>query len=151
MVPITLVRQSNAQLNQSNAPRVSVFVGGTSGVGKLTVDGLVRSGVSMKVYIVGRPSSEASIRPFLDELRKANPKADLRWIGAEVSLLSEVKRVCEEISRRESAVDLLFLSAGYAPFGGRQSKFLLECFSPPACCRARVWGEPSADPMSRYL
>ncbi len=59
MVPITLVRQSNAQLNQSNAPRVSVFVGGTSGVGKLTVDGLVRSGVSMKVYIVGRPSSEA--------------------------------------------------------------------------------------------
>lgn len=51
-----------------------------------------------------------------------NAKATLVWIEGEVSLLAEAKRVCEEIKGREERVDLLFMSTGFAPLGGRKSE-----------------------------
>jgi hypothetical protein len=54
-----------------------------------------------------------------EELSDINPKAEIVWLEGEISLLSENKRLCEIIKSRESQVDLLFLTAGYAPFGPR--------------------------------
>ncbi|PTB66486.1 hypothetical protein BBK36DRAFT_1201334 [Trichoderma citrinoviride] len=120
MVSYKEIQASNALINDATAPRVSVFVGGTSGVGKFTIRALVSTGASVKIYLVGRKSSEEPMRAFIQELSAINPKADIVWTEGEVSLLADVKKICEFIKEKESRVDLLFLSAGYAPFGTRK-------------------------------
>ncbi|KAK1980238.1 hypothetical protein LZ30DRAFT_723866 [Colletotrichum cereale] len=122
MVAIAQVRQSNAKLTAETVPRTAVFVGGTSGIGRLTLTELVSLGLSVKAYVVGRKATEAATRPLLEDLRRRNPSAELVWVEGEVSLLSETKRICEWIKARESRLDFLCLTAGYAPFGGRNKK-----------------------------
>lgn len=70
------------------------------------------------------------MKPFLDELRASNPTADLIYVPGEVSLLAEVKRISLDIKSREPTIDLLFLSAGYAPLGGRIGMMTPACLSP---------------------
>lgn len=119
MVSHAEILASNALLNDTTAPRVSVFVGGTSGIGQLTLRALAATGASIRVYLVGRKSSADSAAAFIRELESVNPKAEIIWTEGEFSMLAETKRVCEVIRRKESRVDLLFLTAGYAPFSGR--------------------------------
>ncbi|OAX84233.1 hypothetical protein ACJ72_01395 [Emergomyces africanus] len=120
MVSYKEVQASNALINDANAPRVAVFVGGTSGIGKLTIRALVSTGASMRIYLVGRKSSEERTQDFIQELHAINPKAEVIWTEGEVALLAETKRICEVIKSKESRVDLVFLTAGYAPFGTRR-------------------------------
>ncbi|KAF1810866.1 NAD(P)-binding protein [Eremomyces bilateralis CBS 781.70] len=120
MVSYKEVQDSNALINDATAPRVAVFVGGTSGIGKFTVRALVATGASVRIYLVGRKISEEPMNAFIQELYVINPKAEVIWTEGEVSLLAETKRVCEVIKSKESRVDFLFLTAGYAPFGTRR-------------------------------
>ena len=120
MVSDKEIRASNALINDATAPRVAVFIGGTSGIGKFTVRALADTGASTRIYLVGRKSSAERMNLFMQELHAVNPKVEFNWIEAEVALLSETKRVCEVIKSRESRVDLLFLTTGYAPFGPRK-------------------------------
>lgn len=120
MVSFKEIKASNALINDAIAPRVAVFVGGTSGIGQLTVRALVATGASVRIYLVGRKSSEERTRAFILELLAINPKAEIIWTEGEVSLLAETKRVCEIIKSEESRIDLLFLTPGYAPFNTRQ-------------------------------
>ena len=120
MVTSNEIRASNTLINDATAPRVAVFVGGTSGIGKLTIKALVSTGASMRVYLVGRKSAEEAMQAFTQELHAINPKAEIVWTEGEVSLLAEVKRICGVIKEKETRVDLMFLSAGYAPLGGRK-------------------------------
>ncbi|KAI1742432.1 hypothetical protein F4680DRAFT_445995 [Xylaria scruposa] len=119
MVSYKEIQASNALINDATAPRVAVFVGGTSGIGKFTISALVATGVSTRIYLVGRSSSEQRMRAFIQELHAVNPKAEVIWTEGEIALLAETRRVCEIIKSKESRLDLLFLSAGYAPFDGR--------------------------------
>jgi NAD(P)-dependent dehydrogenase (short-subunit alcohol dehydrogenase family) len=119
MVSYTEIQASNRLINDANAPRVAVFVGGTSGIGKLTVHALVATGASMRIYLVGRKSSAERMQAFIEELRTVNDKAEVVWTEGEIALLAESKRVCKIIKSKETRVDLLFLTAGYAPFGPR--------------------------------
>jgi NAD(P)-dependent dehydrogenase (short-subunit alcohol dehydrogenase family) len=107
-------------INDATAHRVAVFVGGTSGIGKSTVRALVATGASVRIYLVGRKSSKEPMHAFIQELHASNSKAELIWTEGEVALLAEVKRVCDAIKSKESRLDLLFLTAGYAPFGTRR-------------------------------
>jgi NAD(P)-dependent dehydrogenase (short-subunit alcohol dehydrogenase family) len=120
MVSYEEIQASNALINDATAPRVAVFVGGTSGIGKFTVRALVATGASVRIYLVGRKSSEERMHAFIQELHAINPKAEVIWTEGEVALLAETKRVCEAIKSKESRVDLLFLTPGYAPFGTRK-------------------------------
>lgn len=120
MVSYKEIQASNALINNDNAPRVCVFVGGTSGIGKLTIQALVATGARTKIYLVGRASSAERSRTFIQEQATVNPNAEIIWVEGEVSLLAESQRICNVIKANESRVDLLFLTAGYAPFGGRQ-------------------------------
>lgn len=120
MVSYKEVKASNGLINDTNAPRVSVFVGGTNGIGKYTIKALVGTGASVRVYMVGRKSAEERSRTFIEELHTLNPKAEVIWVEGEMSLLAEGRRVCELIKSKESRVDLLYLTAGYAPFGPRK-------------------------------
>jgi len=119
MVSYNEVKASNALLNDATTPRIAVFVGGTSGIGKLTIKALVATGASVKIYLIGRKSSKERSEAFIQELQLLNSKAEIIWTEAEVSLLAETKRVCEVIKTKEQHIDLLFLTTGYAPMGGR--------------------------------
>ncbi|KAK3395241.1 hypothetical protein B0H63DRAFT_462894 [Podospora didyma] len=120
MVSHTEIQASNALINDATAPRTAVFVGGTAGIGQLTIRALVATDASVRIFIIGRKSAEERMNVFIQELRTTNPKAEIIWIEAEVSLLAETKRVCAVIKGKEAHVDLLFLTTGYAPFGGRK-------------------------------
>ncbi|KEY73929.1 hypothetical protein S7711_07771 [Stachybotrys chartarum IBT 7711] len=119
MVAYKQIVASNALINDATAPRVSVFVGGTSGIGRMTLQALVTTGTNMRIYLIGRKSSEQRMQAFIADLYVVNPKVEIIWITAEVSLLAETKRVCEIIKGKESTVDLLFITAGYTTFGPR--------------------------------
>lgn len=120
MVAYTEIKASNALINDATAPQVAVFVGGTSGIGQLTIRALVATGASMRVYLVGRKSSEERTNTFIQDLNTINPRAEVIWTEGEISLLAETKRVCESIRSKEPRIDLLFLTAGYAPLGTRK-------------------------------
>ncbi|KAH7317335.1 hypothetical protein BKA65DRAFT_609598 [Rhexocercosporidium sp. MPI-PUGE-AT-0058] len=120
MPPFSSILASNALINDTNAPQISVFAGGTSGIGKLTIKALVSTGASVKIYLIGRPSAASSMKLFINGLNALNPKAEIIWLEGEISLLADVKRICRIIKNREKSVDLLFLTAGYAPFGPRE-------------------------------
>ena len=119
MVSFKEIKASNALINDATAPRVAVFAGGTSGIGKLTLKALVAASTSIRIYLVGRPSAEERMRAFIQEMHALNPKAEVIWTEGEIALLADTKRVCEVIKSKEDRVDLLFLTAGYAPFGPR--------------------------------
>jgi predicted amino acid dehydrogenase len=118
MVSLSEIRASNAQIDEDNLPRLTVFVGGTAGIGKAALTALVSQKTPLKIYILGR--NEASHREFLQHLQQSNSQAEIVWLKGQVTLLAEVKRLCIEIKSREESIDLLFLSAGFLPFAGRQ-------------------------------
>ena len=120
MVHLSLIQESNAQIDQSCSPRVAVFMGGTSGIGKITLQEIAELGFDFKAYVVGRKQTEDTYRPFIEDVEKANPKTKIIWVEGEISLLAEVKRVCNYIKALEFEIDLLFMTAGYAPLGGRE-------------------------------
>ena len=113
MVRISQIKENNAQIDEKSAPRVAVFVGGTSGIGKLTLNAITRLGTRFKAYVIGRQESEAAFKPFIEELHLANANASIIWVEGQISLLSEVQRVCDRIKRLEGSIDLLFMTAGY--------------------------------------
>ncbi|KAI1390273.1 uncharacterized protein F4822DRAFT_401389 [Hypoxylon trugodes] len=117
------VRDSNARLDAETYPRVAVFVGGTSGIGEATLEELVLAGkgkYAVRIYVVGRAASATRVNANLDRLREMNPLAELIWTEGEISLLSEVRRICDVVRERERSLDLLLVTPGYAPFGGRE-------------------------------
>jgi NAD(P)-dependent dehydrogenase (short-subunit alcohol dehydrogenase family) len=130
MVHLSQIKENNAHIDEESAPRVAVFVGGTSGIGKLTLNAIAGLGTHFKAYVVGRQESEASSKPFIEGLHAANTDASIVWVEGQVSLLSEAKRICDDIKKLETSIDLLFMTTGYVPFGGRQSTLLQACFTP---------------------
>ena len=120
MVPYKSIQASNALISKMKQPIIAVFVGGTSGIGKATIEALVATGASARIHLIGRKSSEERMLAFKKNLQSINPRAELVWSEAEIALLADASRVCRDITNKESHVDLLFMSTGYAPFGGRK-------------------------------
>ena len=118
MVSYKEIRASNALINDATAPRVAVFAGGTSGIGELTVKELVATGASVKIYLVGRKSSEERTRAFIEELRAVNSKAEVIWTEGEISLLAETKRICELIKDKERHITCSSLPRAMRPCPG---------------------------------
>lgn len=112
------IRASNALITRANLPKTCVFVGGTDGIGKASLKSLVSQGSPLKVYIVGR--NEAAHRPLINELSQINPHAAFKYVEGQISLVADSQRLADQIAAKEDKIDLLFLSAGYLPFTGRQ-------------------------------
>ncbi|RFU26899.1 hypothetical protein B7463_g9453, partial [Scytalidium lignicola] len=119
MVSLKDIRSSNA-IFKSTSPSglTAVFVGATSGIGQATVKQLAKTANAPNVYIVGR--SETAAAEQLDELRSLNPKGTFNFIEAQVSLMKEVDRVCDEIKSKEKKIDILFVSPGYITMGAKE-------------------------------
>lgn len=112
------VEAANAQLTASTIPRVVVFTGATAGIGKATLTSLVSRGHPVRAYVIGR-GNETRHAALLNDLRTANPSAELVYLEGQLSLMRDVQRLADTILSREDAVDALFLSAGFVPFSGR--------------------------------
>jgi len=121
MVKLSQVQASNAQVGESNHIKTAVFVGATSGIGRAALTELVAASEKrhgLRIYVVGRSNTTAATTEHLNTLRQKGT-AELVYLEGDVSLLAEVKRLCDELKKRESSLDLLYLSAGYVPFSGR--------------------------------
>ncbi|EGY20857.1 uncharacterized protein VDAG_02381 [Verticillium dahliae VdLs.17] len=117
MAVLAQLRASNAQLIEATTPRTAVFVGATDGIGKRALIELVSTGFPVKAYVIGR--QKARDQPLLEEIRVINKNAELLYLEGQVSLMSEVTRLTDEILGKEEKIDL-YHSAGFLPFQGRQ-------------------------------
>ncbi|KAL3456030.1 hypothetical protein BJX64DRAFT_52771 [Aspergillus heterothallicus] len=121
MVSLSTIRTSNASLRKSLPSPTALFVGGTSGIGATTLRALARHTESPTAYIIGR--SEARAKPFLSELAGINSRGRFHFIEADVALVRNVDRACEEVLRREEGqgrrLNFLFMTPGGISLGGR--------------------------------
>jgi short-subunit dehydrogenase len=120
MVNIKEIRASNTDISIQGL--TALFVGATQGIGASTLKQLATHTQSPNVYIVGR--SKAKAAPLLAELRSLNVKGSFTFIEAEVSLVKDVDRVCDEIKSKEQKLDLLWLSPGLLTTSGPSSAHL---------------------------
>lgn len=118
MVGLSTVQAANGSLTSSIPKVVALFVGGSSGIGRSTLTQLARNTEAPTAYIVGRNESKA--QPFLQELRKINPRGTFNYIEADVSLMSNVDKACADIKRDEKALNLLFMTPGGLSLVGRR-------------------------------
>ncbi|KAK9460854.1 uncharacterized protein V1516DRAFT_624597 [Lipomyces oligophaga] len=111
MVSISDVRDSNQLVKSSiSATPIAVFVGATSGIGRISLIDFVKYTSQPRIYIVGRSRDAAEL--ILTELAEINSGGEYHFIYGDVSLLSTVDDVCAEIKIRERYINLLFQSQG---------------------------------------
>jgi short-subunit dehydrogenase len=122
MVAINTIKKSNTTTLPQTLPQnlTAVFLGATSGIGRSTIKQLAiaTDNNSPTIYIVGRSVSAAT--PLIAELRQSNPSAKIEFIERDVSLVKEVDAAMQEVAKRETKVDLLFMSVGFMSFEGRK-------------------------------
>ncbi|KUL89523.1 hypothetical protein ZTR_04415 [Talaromyces verruculosus] len=117
MVAISEIRQQITTVKNLGSGLVAVFVGGTSGIGLSTAREFTRYAAAPHIYLIGRNEAQAS--EIISELQTINGSATVSFIKSDVSLLKNVDEACQEISKKESKVNLLFLSAGILTTKGR--------------------------------
>lgn len=111
MVALSSAQASNADITTSlPTGMVAVFVGGTSGIGEYTLKMFARHAKNPRIYLVGR-SQEAADR-IIPECAKINPDGQYIFIQSDVSLLKNVRCVCEQILCEEESINLLFQTQG---------------------------------------
>lgn len=129
MVSLSDVLASNARIPSSlPSGLVAVFIGGTSGIGEITVKTFAKYARKPRVYIVGR-SQEAADR-ILAECAALNPEGQFSFLKADVSLIRVVDELCDQIKAKESSLNLLFLSAADSKLDRRRMSYLPTMFCP---------------------
>ena len=129
MVSLEVVRASNQSLKTAMPGITALFVGGTSGMGRSTLRHLAKSSESPTAYIIGR--SETSAQPALAELREINPQGTFRFIEADVSLIRNVDKACDEIKKKETKLNVLFMTAGGIHMLGRRGLSFIRAMACP--------------------
>ncbi|KAK8004882.1 hypothetical protein PG990_010919 [Apiospora arundinis] len=117
-VDIETVRASNSRLSDVKGPQVALFVGATSGIGLGALKEFAQHAIDPRVYFVARNAKTAA--GIVDDLRTLNPGGKYEIIEKNVSLVRDAEKVAEFVKSKESSLDLLFLSAGFVSFDGRQ-------------------------------
>lgn len=95
--------------------KVVVITGATSGIGQVAAEKL--AGMGARLVLVARDKTRGEAT--LARLRHAGPSAGHSIHYADLSRLSEMKRVAAEIAAAEPRIDVLINNAG-AMFGSRQ-------------------------------
>jgi NAD(P)-dependent dehydrogenase (short-subunit alcohol dehydrogenase family) len=121
MVSLDEVQRSNDSL--ATCPQatglVAVFIGASSGIGQSALEHFAKATISPKIYSTAREKSVASHKEYLDALKKLNPSISFTVLKADASLLSDIDSGIEAVLKKESKIDLLFMSAGFFAFEGR--------------------------------
>jgi NAD(P)-dependent dehydrogenase (short-subunit alcohol dehydrogenase family) len=92
-----------------------VITGATSGIGQVAAEQLARRGA--RIVLIARDSSRAAAT--LERLRSSSPGIDHTFHLADLSLVSETKRLAATIKEQERRIDVLINNAG-ALFGRRE-------------------------------
>lgn len=119
MVAIKDIQLANASLRKTHDSLTGVFAGATSGIGLETLRAFAKHIPKPRAIIVGRNRSK--FQPQLDQLHTLNPDGEYTFIEAEISLLANIDRACDEIKRNVSSIDFLVLSQGYVHIGARDN------------------------------
>jgi NAD(P)-dependent dehydrogenase (short-subunit alcohol dehydrogenase family) len=131
MVKVSALRTSNTTLVQSQS-LVTVFVGGTSGIGHYTLRAFATAAATgnkpFRAYIVGRNAK--GTEDNIAECRGICPHGEFKFVKAEdLSLIQDVDRVCAEIIRLEGQeskdvkIDYLMMCQGGSIFLPRIGTF----------------------------
>lgn len=111
MVSLEQIRSSNSKIATALRPGlVAVFAGATSGIGETSLKQFAKHAVKPRIHFIGR-SKESGSR-IRAELQKLNPEGEYIFHSVDVSLLRYVDDACREIKKKETAINLLFLSTG---------------------------------------
>jgi len=117
MVSLKDIRNSNHALQSLPPGLVAVFAGGTAGIGLGTLKAFAKNVNGPKAYIIGRSKEKAS--HIIDQLKIINPMGTFVFLEGQISLIKEVDRICEEIQKLETHIDILCMSPGYISLNGR--------------------------------
>ncbi|KAF2821449.1 hydrogenase/reductase-like protein [Ophiobolus disseminans] len=132
MVALSDVLASNAQI-QSNLPKglIAIFAGATSGIGEVTLKTFVRYAVEPRIYIIAR--NQTAAERVIAECRQINAKGQYEFIYADLMLIKETDRACEQIKRKEKLVNLVVLSAGQFIFDRKPTSEGLNALLATGC------------------
>ncbi|KAL2068063.1 hypothetical protein VTL71DRAFT_16161 [Oculimacula yallundae] len=120
MVLLSDIQASNSQISTLLPPGlVAIFVGGTSGIGEITLKKFAKHTLQPRIYIIGRSTSAAE--RIIAECRIRNPEGEYIFMRSDVSLMKNVDEVCNTIKAKEKTVNLLFLSAGFPSIDGAET------------------------------
>jgi hypothetical protein len=72
-------------------------------------------------YVIGR--SAISFTGQRAKLESLNPSCKVVFLEAEISLISDVDKVCKQITAAEKKVDYLYMSPGLMPLNGAQCMY----------------------------
>ncbi|KAH8754502.1 hypothetical protein BGZ57DRAFT_773277 [Hyaloscypha finlandica] len=115
MVSLSIVHASNSLISSTLPPKlVAVFIGATSGIGKVTLKTFAKYTTQPRIYFIGRSQEAADL--ILTDLKTLNAGGEYNFIKADVSLIRNVDAVCIQIKQKEKFINLLFLSPGVASF-----------------------------------
>jgi NAD(P)-dependent dehydrogenase (short-subunit alcohol dehydrogenase family) len=98
---------------------VAVVTGGTSGIGRQTVETLASAGADMRVVLCARNTNEA--RLTLNEISQINPlfnRQNIRIQPLDLADLNSVQSAVDEIIATEGNIDVLCNNAGVIALGG---------------------------------
>jgi NADP-dependent 3-hydroxy acid dehydrogenase YdfG len=116
MVALEVVRASNSALATALPNRlVGVFVGATSGIGEYTLKSFARYVAAPRAYFIGR--NQAAGERIATECRELNPRGEFHFVQADTSLLANVDRVCNDIKKHETELNVLVLTQGTLSVG----------------------------------
>jgi NAD(P)-dependent dehydrogenase (short-subunit alcohol dehydrogenase family) len=102
-------------MTQDMQGKVVVLTGATSGIGQVAAEKL--AGMGARIVQVARDRERG--QESLNRIRQRSPDVAHNVYYADLSRLSEMKRVASEISQAEPRIDVLINNAG-AMFGSRQ-------------------------------
>ncbi|KAJ3536343.1 hypothetical protein NM208_g6766 [Fusarium decemcellulare] len=123
MVSLTQVQDTNSTAGRALPPDlVAVFSGATTGIGALSMRAFARYAARPRIYFVGRSQERGSL--LVKEMEEASSGGHYVFIKADLSMMSNVDRVCEEIKEKEKAVNLLFMTQGTLKIGEDTSEGL---------------------------
>jgi NADP-dependent 3-hydroxy acid dehydrogenase YdfG len=97
-----------------------IAVGGTSGIGEFTLKAFVQNTISPRVYLVGR--NETAADRIIKECEVLNKEGKVEFFKADVRELGDVDRVCKEVEKRETKINLVFQTQGNMDMKGRNGK-----------------------------
>lgn len=116
MVKIDTIRESNNKVKDLT-DLVTIFVGGTGGIGASTAKELFLRATRPRAYIVGR--SEDRGTRLINELKELQPAGKAYFIQKDVSTVKATDELCAELREREPKIHCLVLTVGFMTLKGR--------------------------------
>ncbi|AFH47994.1 Dehydrogenase [Ignavibacterium album JCM 16511] len=88
--------------------RICLITGATSGIGKATAYELSKK--NYELILIGR--NEEKCKKVVNELNRKNTSSDVKYYVTDISLIKEVKKLCERLKNDYQRIDVLINNAG---------------------------------------